>query len=640
MSLPTDYQTFIAVSRYARFDYAKGRRETWEETVDRYVTFFKGHLAEKHGFKDDDLFEEIRSAITNLEVMPSMRCLMTAGPALARDSIAGYNCAFLAVDSPRAFDETLFILMCGTGVGFSVERQFICKLPVVPDELHETDTTIVVRDSKLGWAKALKQYVAMLYAGEIPKYDVSGLRLAGAPLKTFGGRASGPGPLVDLFEFVRRVFEGAKGRKLTSIECHDIMCKIGDVVVAGGVRRSALLSLSNLTDMRMRDAKAGQWWESNGQRRLSNNSVAYTEKPDCGAFMREWTALYESKSGERGIFNREAARSQAMSSGRRKGYWDEDKTKPIEFGCNPCSEIILRPEQFCNLTEPVARAGDTEADLARKVRLGAIMGTMQATLTDFRYLSAGWKKNTEEERLLGVSFTGIMDCSLLNGTGTGLEDRLEYLKGIAVETNKTYAGLFGINQATAVTCVKPSGTASQLVDSASGIHARYAANYVRRVRCDAKDPLVAMMKDAGFPCEPDSYSPTEVVFSFPIEAPAGAVLDGDRTAIEQMELWAIYQKHWCEHKPSITVNVHEKEWPALGGWVYDHFDSISGVAFLPRSGHTYKQAPYEEVTGVKLLDLHDAMPTNVDWSALSMYESDDRTTGVQELACSSGVCEI
>jgi ribonucleoside-triphosphate reductase len=640
MSLPTDYQTFIATSRYARFDNAKNRRENWGETVDRYVTFFKGHLADKHAFKDDALFEEIRSAIFNLEVMPSMRCLMTAGPALARDSIAGYNCAFLAVDSPRAFDETLFILMCGTGVGFSVERQFINKLPAVPDDLYPSDTTIVVRDSKLGWAKSYRQFVAMLYAGEIPKWDVSGVRKAGEPLKTFGGRASGPGPLVDLFEFTTRVFQIAKGRKLTSIECHDIMCKIGDVVVAGGVRRSALLSLSNLTDTRMRDAKSGQWWEANGQRRLSNNSVAYTEKPDCGAFMREWSALYESKSGERGIFNRVAARSQAMSSGRRKGYWDEDQKKPIEFGCNPCSEIILRPEQFCNLTEPVARADDTVETLARKVRLGAIMGTMQATLTDFRYINSNWKKNTEEERLLGVSLTGIMDCPLLNGTVAGLESRLEELKAVAVETNRVFAEKFGIPQSTAITCVKPSGTASQLVDSASGIHARFAQNYIRRVRCDAKDPLVAMMTDAGFPNEPDSYNPHEVVFSFPIEAPKCAVLDGQRTAIEQMELWLIYQKHWCEHKPSITVNVHETEWPALGGWVYDHFDAISGVAFLPRSGHIYKQAPYEEVTAERLTELKAEMPGSVEWSALCLYENDDQTVGAQTLACSSGVCEI
>lgn len=639
MSLPTTYQQFIHLSRYSRFNNEKKRRETWEETVDRYVAHFKDHLADKHSFKDDALFEEVRNAITSLDVMPSMRCLMTAGPALARDSIAGYNCAFLAVDSPRAFDETLFILMCGTGVGFSVERQSINNLPSVPEQLHKTDTTVVVRDSKLGWAKALKQFLAMLYAGEIPQWDISGLRPAGAPLKTFGGRASGPGPLVELFEFVIHTFEGAKGRKLTSIECHDIMCKIGDVVVAGGVRRSALLSLSNLTDMRMRDAKSGQWWNEFGHRRLSNNSVAYTEKPDSGAFMREWTALYDSKSGERGIFNREAARSQAMSSGRRKGYWDEEKKKPIEFGCNPCSEIILRSEQFCNLTEPVARAGDTFEDLARKVRMGAILGTMQATLIDFRYIGAGWKKNTEEERLLGVSLTGIMDCELLNGSVAGLEDRLRSLKDIAVATNKEFAEKFGIAQATAVTCVKPSGTASQLVDSASGIHARYAQNYIRRVRCDAKDPLVSLMRDAGFPCEPDNYNPHEVVFSFPIEAPNGAVLDGARTAIQQMELWLVYQKHWCEHKPSITVNVAENEWPALGGWVYDHFDSISGVAFLPRSGHSYKQAPYEEVPHSKIVELSENMPC-VDWSKLSSYETDDRTTGVQELACSSGVCEF
>ena len=652
-ALPTEYQNFIHLSRYARFDPIEGRREIWPETVDRYLSFFHEHISTNH---DTDLASEmvgLRSAILETKAMPSMRAFMTAGPALARDHIAGYNCAYRAIDGARAFDEILFVLMCGTGVGFSVERQLIKNLPPVPPQLHPTETTILVRDSKLGWAKALKQLIAMLYAGEIPEWDTSQLRPAGAILKTFGGRASGPGPLEDLFGFVVSLFKGAVGRRLNSLECHDLVCKIGECVVSGGVRRSALLSLSNLSDERMRDAKAGDWTQLDRQRALANNSVAYTEKPEVGRFMEEWLALYKSKSGERGMFNREAARVQAMKFGRRKGYWDQPadydpsvmydpplQLQEIDFGTNPCSEIILRSEQFCNLTEVVARADDDKDSLADKVRMATIMGTMQSTLTDFRYIGDGWKTNCEEERLLGVSITGIMDCPLLNQTTPQTAALLRDLREYHVEVNREYAERLGINPAAAGTCVKPSGTVSQLVDASSGMHSRHSEHYVRRVRMDIRDPLAELMADSGLSFDRDYYNRDHtLVFDFPIKAPEGAILRDDRTAMDELAHWKMFQDNWCEHKPSVTVTVREDEWPEIGGWAWRNFDQMSGVSFLPHSEHTYVQAPYEEIPAELYEELAADQP-EVAWGRLPLYEQEDNTVGQQELACTAGACEI
>jgi len=625
--LPTDYQSFIALSRYAKWLEDRGRRETFAETVGRYI----GNTV--HTKVDHDTEMELEQSILNLEVMPSMRSLMTAGAAANRDNTCMYNCSYLPVDDPKSFDEAMFILLCGTGVGFSVERQFISKLPDVPDNLYNSDDVIVVGDSKEGWAKAYRKVLALLWAGEIPKFDVSKVRPAGAKLKTFGGRASGPAPLVDLFNFTVNVFKSAAGRKLSSIECHDIMCKIGEIVVVGGVRRSAMISLSNLSDDRMRHAKSGQWWENQGQRALSNNSVCYTEKPDMETFLREWTALVESKSGERGVFNRQASKKQADKNGRRDSNY--------EFGTNPCSEIILRPYQFCNLTEVVVRATDTVEDLERKVRLATILGTIQSTYTHFPYLRKIWKKNTEEERLLGVSMTGIMDNPLTTSANEGLEKTLEHLRNVAVDTNAEWAVRLGVPVSAAITCVKPSGTVSQLVDSASGIHTRHSPYYVRTVRGDNKDPLTQFMKDKGIPSEPCVMKPdTTTVFSFPQKAPSGAVVRDDVSALEQLETWLLYQRHWCEHKPSVTVSVKENEWMEVGAFVYEHFDEMSGVSFLPHDGGTYQQAPYQECDKSDYDMLQGVMPKSVDWSELSKYEQEDNTVSMQTMACSGDSCEI
>ena len=627
-ALPTDYQNFIATSRYARWLDEEGRRETWTETVTRYVDY----MADKTSL-DKKTTDEIWNAIHNLDVMPSMRALMTAGPALDRDNTAGYNCSYLPVNDPKSFDEAMYILLCGTGVGFSVERQYIDKLPEIPEKLFKSQTTIVVRDSKEGWAKAFRMLVALLYAGEVPDYDVSMIRPAGARLKTFGGRASGPAPLVDLFKFTINMFKGATGRKLNSYECHSIMCKVGEIVVVGGVRRSAMISLSNLSDIRMRHAKTGQWWETAPHMALSNNSVAYTDKPDSETFLREWTSLVESKSGERGIFNRVSAQKQAAKNGRR----DSEH----EFGTNPCSEIILRPHQFCNLTEVVIKEHDTDEDLDRKVRLATILGTAQATLTDFPYLRKIWKSNTQEERLLGVSLTGIMDNIHTNCNLVDIDERLTRLKKIAIDTNKKYAKKFGIQESTAITCVKPSGTVSQLCDSASGIHARHSRYYIRTVRGDNKDPLTKFMIDQGVPSEPCVMKPdTTTVFSFPMMSPSGSRLRDDLSAIDQLNVWLIYQEHWCEHKPSITVTVKEEEWIDVGAFVFKHFDKMSGVSFLPHSDHVYQQAPYQECTEDEYDDMLLKMNTRINWSKLRDYESVDTTAGSQTMACSGDSCEI
>ena len=645
MSLPTEYQSFIHLSRYARWDYNQRRRETWEETIDRYFNFFKEHLKENCNYDlTDKEIKEIRNAVVDLDVMPSMRCLMTSGEALKRENVAGYNCSYVKVDSPRSFDEILYILMNGTGVGFSVEEEYVNKLPSVAEEFYDTESVIVVRDSKLGWAKALKELYGMLWMGQVPTWDLSKVRPAGSPLKTFGGRASGPEPLEDLFKFSINIFKNAAGRKLRPVEAHDLVCKIAEIVVVGGVRRSALISLSNLGDREMRYAKSGNWWETNVQRALANNSVNYKEKPDVGTFMREWLSLYDSKSGERGIYNSMSAKRTTEKLNQEK---DKDGNNIIrrhareDFGTNPCSEIILRSREFCNLTECVIRGRDTLQSLKKKVRLATILGTWQSTLTNFKYLTGEWKRNCDEERLLGVSLTGIMDNGITNGGTGGLDERLTELRNETVKTNKIWAEKLGIPDSAAITCVKPSGTVSQLVDSASGIHARHNPYYIRTVRGDNKDPITKFMKAQGFPSEPDVTKPNHTtVFSFPMASPENAVCRTDMTALEQLELWKVYAQNWCEHKPSVTISVKEDEWVDTAAWVYENFDEISGISFLPFSDHTYKQAPYQDCTEQEYEEMMGKMPKNVDWSKLSEYEQKDFTVASQELACSAGVCEV
>ena len=623
------YQQFIHKSRYARWLESEGRRETWGETVQRYIDFF---IDREQLDKDSTETQEIYNAIYNLEVMPSMRCMMTAGEALKRDNVAGFNCSYLHIDHVRAFDELMYVLMCGTGVGFSVERNFINQLPEVAESMHATDTTIVVADSKMGWASAYRELISLLYSGKVPKWDMRKVRPAGARLKTFGGRASGPEPLHDLFVFTVAVFRKAHGRKLTSIECHDICCKIADIVVVGGVRRSALISLSNLSDQRMAKAKAGQWWENEGQRRLANNSVAYTEKPDFSAFISEMQTLYESKCGERGIFSRVAAKKIAERNGRRDPAHN--------FGTNPCSEIILRSNQFCNLSEVVVREKDDLTSLKKKVKIATIIGTLQSTLTDFRYLRVRWKRNTEEEALLGVSLTGIMDHYLLSKPTTDLEKWLTEMKNVSIKTNKEWADKLGVNQSVAITCVKPSGTVSQLVDSASGIHPRFSSRYIRRVRSDKKDPLAVYMTNAGFPVENDVMSDASLVFSFPVKAPSTSVTVKDVGAMEQLKLWKTYQNFWCEHKPSITIYYTDDEYLEVAQWIWDNFDICSGISLLPYSDHVYQQAPYEEIDEEKYKKLVAEMPQNINWEDLAQLETEDNTVGSQELACVGGACEI
>lgn len=630
MVLPTVYQNFIHQTRYARWLEGLSRRETWSETVDRYIEFMVSQNQDLPGA----VVSQLKSSIEALEVMPSMRALMTAGPALERDNVAGFNCAYVAIDRPHAFDEMAYILMCGTGVGFSVERQHIANLPEIPEKLCSNDIAIVVRDSKIGWAKAIRQTIALLYSGEIPGLDTHKVRGPGARLKTFGGRASGPGPLIELYKFLVATFKGAAGRKLTSLECHDICCKIGEVIVSGGVRRSALLSLSNLSDQRMRDAKSGEWHIAARERRLANNSVAYSEKPEVGQFMQEWHSLYASKSGERGIFNRDAAVRQCTRINRATLL----NGVAIPFGANPCVEIILRPDQFCNLTEIVARAEDTEETLLEKVRCATILGTFQSSLTNFRYLRKSWKVNCEEERLLGVSITGIMDCTLLNQSGPARNELLAKMRKYAWEVNAEYAPLFGVEPSKAITCVKPSGTVSQLVDASSGIHTRHSKRFVRRVRNDLNDPISQFLIDQGVQFEIDNFNPSNAVFSFPVEVPDEALVRDSRTAIEELETWLDFKVHWCDHNPSTTINVRESEWLTVGAWVYEHFDEVCGLSFLPHSDHTYEQAPYEELSKGAYDELVKATPKHIAWE--SLVETEDLTTGSQELACVGGQCEI
>lgn len=621
----TDYQRFIHASRYARWLPEENRRETWKETVDRYTGFFKNR------FPDTFPADDVNKAIHNLDVMPSMRCLMTAGPALERDEIAGYNCSFVAIDSPKAFDEVMYILMCGTGVGFSVERQFTNNLPSIAEEFHETDTTVRVKDSRIGWASAYRELISLLYSGRIPKWDTSGVRPAGTRLKTFGGRASGPKPLEDLFAFTVHTFQKAAGRKLNSLECHDLVCKVADIVIVGGVRRSALISLSNLTDDRMRNAKNGEWWRTEVQRALANNSVAYTERPDVGIFLKEWGTLYDSKSGERGIFNRVAATKKASSNGRRD-------VEGFEYGTNPCGEIILRSKGLCNLSEVVIREDDTLASLKEKVKVATIIGTFQSTLTNFRYLRSDWRKNQEEERLLGVSMTGIMDHPVLSKPTNECIKWLTELREYAIQTNKEWADKLGIPVSAAITTVKPSGTVSQLVGCSSGIHPAYSSYYIRTVRMDNKDPLTLFFKAQGVPNEPDVTKPSDItVFSFPQKGTQSGVTRNETNAIEQLKLYSVYQKHWTEHNPSITVYYKDDEFLNIGAWIYNNFSDVSGVSLLPHSDHVYKQAPYQEITEEQYNAFVASFPS-IDWGNLK--EEEDTTTGTQELSCAAGVCEV
>jgi ribonucleoside-diphosphate reductase alpha chain len=636
-SIENPYENFIALSRYARWMPEENRRETWSETVDRYFSFMLDHLFKEHSYEPSSkLILELKQAVLDRNVMPSMRSVMTAGPALDRDHVAGYNCSFVPVDNPRSFDETMYILMCGTGVGFSVEYKYVNKLPAIPESFEKSTTVIVVEDSKSGWAKAFRELLALLWTGQIPSIDVSKLRPAGARLKTMGGRSSGPQPLVNLFDFTIAKFKNAAGRQFKPIEAHDIMCKIGEIVVVGGVRRSALISLSNINDIEMAQAKTGNWWESNPQRALSNNSVAYSRKPQMEQFIAEWKAVYDSKSGERGIYNVAAAQAQAAKYGRR----DPD----IHYGTNPCSEIILRPYQFCNLSEVVLREKDTVEDVANKVRLATILGTWQSTLTDFKYLRKIWKDNTEEERLLGVSLTGQFGNKFFSGKEDidKLEKVLVQLRESARKVNKEESGKIGIPESAAITCVKPSGTVSQLVGVSSGMHPWHSPYYVRTVRGSKGDPISTFLKEVGIPVEDDVMKPNETyVFSFPVKAPDGAIVRNDLTALDHLNIWLVYQRAWCEHKPSITVSVKEEEWMEVGAWVYKNFDDVSGISFLPHSDHTYKQAPYQEISKKEYLDLLDKMPKEIRWADLSFYETEDGTSGSQTLACTSdGNCEI
>ena len=640
------YETFIEKSRYARWIEEESRRETWKESCERWRNFWV-HRVEDMDIPQSDkeyltnvIKRDLYPAVLNKEVMPSMRSMMTAGPALDRDEIAGYNCSFAPVDNVRIFDEIMYILMCGTGVGFTVEREEVKQLPCISEEFYDTETTIKVKDSRIGWASAFRELISLLYSGRVPSWDLSKLRPKGARLRTFGGRSSGPEPLHSLFEYTVALFRKAAGRKLTTLECHDLVCKVAEVVVVGGVRRSALISLSNLTDERLANAKTGAWWELDGQRALSNNSVAYTEKPDPSIFLKEWRTLYESKSGERGLFNRVAAQAQRATALQRRGI--HDSIGGWEYGTNPCGEIILRPCGLCNLSEVVVRAGDSFNDLLRKVRLASIIGTLQSTLTNFKYLRSVWRNNAEEERLLGVSLTGIMDHPILSGKElyggmTSLGNVLEELRQGAIDTNDEFATRLGINASHAVTCVKPSGTVSQLVGCSSGIHPAFSQFYVRTVRQDVKDPITEFLKDQGVPWEVDVTNPSNVVFSFPMKATEGAV--SDISPMEQLELYRIYKKHWCEHNPSISVYYTDKDFIEIGNWIYKNWDDFIGISLMPKSDHVYKQAPYQEITREQYSQMLNEFP-NVDWDAFDSYEKEDTTTGSQELACHGGVCEI
>jgi len=625
------YRQFISLSRYARWKDEELRRETWDETVHRFISFMRNHLKENTSYElEESLEDELYQAIYMHEVMPSMRLLMTAGEPVEIDNICAYNCSYLAINRPQAFDEVLYILMNGTGVGFSVEKEDVDKLPEIPADIEKVDRTIIVGDSKLGWAKAFRQLLESLWNGEEVSVDYSKIRPMGSRLKTFGGRASGPDPLKKLFGFTVDTFREAAGRHLKPIEVHDIVCKIGSCVEVGGVRRSALISLSDLNDADLRVAKTGEWWREKSFRSQANNSAVYEGKPSMGQFMEEWVSLYNSKSGERGIFNRDACRTVISRNGRREANH--------KFGTNPCSEIILRDMQFCNLTEVVIRESDCTDTLMRKVQLATILGTFQASLTNFRHINPNFEQNCREEALLGVSLTGIMDNHL---TASADPELLTNLKATAISTNEKYADKLGINKSKAITCVKPSGTVSQLVDSASGIHPRHSEYYIRRVRGDLKDPMTQYMMANGFPHEQCSYQPENVVvFSFPQASPTSSIMRDQLSAIDHLKIWKRYQLYWCEHKPSITVSIKDHEWMEVGQFVWDNFELMSGISFLPYSEHTYEQAPYEEIDEDSYARMVTDLPCLDSWEGLKKWEVEDSTKGAQTAACVAGQCEI
>ncbi|MDA0320449.1 MAG: recombinase [Proteobacteria bacterium] len=619
-------EEYVYISKYSKFLHDQNRRETWAETVKRY----KANVLDRH--LSNEMAEIIARAILNLEVVPSMRMLATAGPALDRDNVCGYNCAYKAITQPRDFSDALFILSSGTGMGYSVEKKYISQLPKVPSSVKMDEVSFTVQDSREGWQEAVQFAMEEGFLGNIYEYDLSLLRPEGAILKTFGGRSSGPEPLRKTLNYINDLFKKAAGRQLTSLECHDLMCMIASCIVAGGVRRSAMISLGDIDDVEMRNAKNWSLGAFPEERHSANNSYVTNGTPSKEEFEAEWSAMVAGKSGERGIFNRASAKAQAEKFGR----------KVADFGCNPCSEILLVDDgQFCNLSEVIIRADDDFYDLKRKVELATIIGTVQSTFTHFPALPKNWTDNCEEERLLGVSMTGIMDNPLTNGVLAGLPGRLNELRNFAIDTNKKWAEKLGISAAASVTCVKPSGSVSALTGTASGIHSRWSDYYIRRTIQSNADPLTQLMIDEGIPHEPSATKPDlETVFSFPIASPLGAVTNGTRSAIEQMEMWLTYQRNWTTHKVSATISVKSDEWDDLAKFVYDHFDEIAGVSFLPYDDHAYVQAPYEQISAEKYEELNLAFPISVNWSRLPEFEIEDTTKASQELACTGGACEI
>lgn len=631
MPSSTPYQDFIFYRTYSRWNDDLGRRETWQETVDRYMSFMRKNVGDKLTFEE---YQEIREAILKHEVMPSMRLMWGAGGPTARCNVSAYNCSYLAIKELRDFAETLYLLCSGTGVGFSVEKAAVDQLPVVQPQKGVPSKYFVIDDSKEGWAEALHDCLHALFNGEDAIFDFSQIRPAGARLKTMGGRAAGPQPLMDLLEFTKEVVLARQGKKLRPIDVHDIMTKIGEIVVAGGVRRSAMISLSDLEDAEVQHAKDGRFWEHSAHRALANNSAVYKQKPTREEFLSEWDALRKSGSGERGIFNRGSLTEQVPA--RRLFEWNG--VVPALAGTNPCGEIVLKDKQFCNLTEIVARAEDTEETLLKKARIATILGTYQSTLTDFKFLSSEWKRNCEDERLLGVSITGQWDSPAVRD-----EQVLTRMKHVAQDTNSEYAKRFGINPSTAITCVKPSGTVGQLVNASPGLHARYSEYYLKRVRISVTDPLFKMLRDLGVPSHPEvgqgESTANTFVLDFPIASPQGAVTADKLSAIAQLEHWLMMKRSWTEHNPSCTIYIKDGEWEQVRDWIYEHWDLVGGLSFLPYEDHVYELAPYTPISKEEYEKLASLFP-KIDFSVLTRYEKDDETTGAQELACVAGGCEL
>ena len=621
---------FIYYRTYSRWIDDEGRRETWVETVDRYINFMRENLGKRLSDKE---YSEVRQAILSHEAMPSMRLLQFAGKAARTTNVCAYNCSFIAPTKLEDFAEIMYISMCGTGAGFSVESQYIQQLPVIKRQSGKLRHVHVIDDSKEGWCDALTLGLKTWYAGEDVQFDYSRLRPAGARLKTMGGKSSGPDPLRELLTFARATVLKRQGRRLTNLDAHDIICKIGEIVVAGGVRRSALISLSDLDDVEMRDAKKGQFYITEPQRSLANNSAVYNEKPGAEEFMREWLALMESHSGERGIFNR----------GGLRETFPERRTKMLEeridtIGTNPCGEILLQPKQFCNLSEIVARAEDTPGSLMRKMKIATLLGTYQSTLTNFPYLSREWKEHCEEERLLGVSITGQWDSPAVRKP-----EMLKKLRDAAVVYNREYAKRFTVSPSTCITCTKPSGTLSQMVDCASGMHPRHAPYYIRRVRIASTDALFQMLRDQGVPYHPEvgqnMETATTFVIDFPVKAPDAAIFRDQVPALELLEYWKDVKENYTEHNPSVTISVGDDEWLKTGNWVYENWKIVGGLSFLPRSNHVYKLAPYEEIDEKAYHELLERF-AHVDFSKIVTYEREDGTENKRELACASGTCEV